>query len=301
MHRFRDGLLVIVIVLLAVFVLGNIVGDPAAAIAGEDATAEEIALIAQTLGTDRSLGHQLVDYFGGIPRGDFGDSLWQNRPAMDVVLDGLGNTLLLAVAGIVVGGTLGVVGGMIAGTRPESLFDRAANFVSVFAISIPNFWLGLILITVFAVNYRLVPTSGFFEWQGIILPAVTLGIVRGGRIFQVVRSAVFDEMTKPYVMVVRAKGLPRRVLVWKHVFRNSGVTMSTAVGWEFVRMVGGGLFTVEIVFGWPGIGMAMINAAEVQDFPVLQAGTIIMAVFVIFSNAIIDVVYRIVDRRVQTA
>lgn len=300
-RRLRDGLLVVLIVLLAVFVLGNIIGDPASAIAGEDATDEEIAQIAKVLGTDRSLGAQLVDYFSGVPRGDFGESIRQSRPAVDVVMDGLGNTLLLAVAGLIVGASIGVIGGMIAGTRPESVFDRGANFLSVFAISVPNFWLGLLLITVFAVNLGLVPTSGFFDWKGIILPAVTLGIVRGGRIFQVVRSAVFDEMTKPYVTVVRAKGLPRNILVWKHVFRNSGVTMSTAVGWEFVRMVGGGLFTVEIVFGWPGIGLTMINAANLQDFAVLQAGTIIMAVFVIFSNALIDIIYRIFDRRVQAA
>lgn len=287
--------------LVVVFVLAYMVGDPASALAGEDASLEEVEDVARLLGTDRPLSTQFVDYFTGVPLGEFGDSYWQRRPALDVVMQGLGNTLLLAVAGIAVGGFLGVVGGMISGTRPDSLFDRTANFLSIFFISIPNFWLALILVIIFAVNWGLLPTSGFFDWRGIILPAVTLGVVRGGRIFQVVRSAVFDEMTKPYVTVVRAKGLKRRVLVWKHVFRNTGITMSTAVGWEFVRMVGGGLFTVEIVFGWPGIGLTMINAANVQDFPVLQAGTIIMAAFVIASNALIDVAYRFLDRRVQAA
>lgn len=300
LRRFRDGFVLLLLIVVVVFILGYVVGNPASALLPQDATPEELARVSAQLGTDRPLHVQFADYFAGVFQGDFGESYFQGRPAMDVVLDGLGATMLLALVAIAIGGVIGCGAGVIAGARPNSIFDRATNFLGIVAISIPNFWLGLILITVFAVNLGMVPTSGFFDWKAIILPAMTLGIVRAGRIYNVVRSATFDEMTKPYVTVFQSKGLPHRVLVYKHVMRNVGVAMSTATGWELVRMIGGGLSTVEIVFAWPGIGLTLITAARVQDFPVVIAATVVMGSLVVLSNALVDVLYRIVDPRVET-
>ena len=299
--RLRDGVIVLFLVLVVVFFLSSVVGDPAEAMAPADASPAEIARLRSQLGTDRPLSEQARDYFGGIVRGDFGESLWQQRPALDPVREALPATIVLSLAGIVAAALLGAVSGVIAGTRPNSTFDRVANTIAMAGISVPTFWLGIVLIVVFAVRFRLVPTSGNVGWKSIILPAMTIGIEHGGRIFQLVRSGTFDELNKPYVLVARSKGLAGRVIVWKHILRNAAVLIVTTIGWEYVRLWGGAMFAVEVVFAWPGIGQLVINAADRQDYPVLQAGIIVAGLFVVLSNLVVDVFYRVVDRRLQVA
>jgi peptide/nickel transport system permease protein len=299
--RLRDGVAILFLVTLVIFVLGHVFGNPAQLMAPVDAKPEDIARLARQLGLDRPFHEQLLSYFAGILRGDFGNSLWQDRPALPIVLEALPATILLTLAGLVLAAVLGSTTGILAGASPNSMLDRTANFLSVAALSVPNFWIGLLFIVVFAVQLRLVPTSGFVSWQSLILPAVTLALVHGGRIFQLVRSATFEEMTKPYATVVRSKGLPERMLLWKHVFRNTSVTMATTVGWEYVRMMGGAAFAIEVVFAWPGIGQLMITAASKQDFPVLQAAVIVAGAFVILTNAIVDLVYGLFDPRLRVA
>jgi peptide/nickel transport system permease protein len=299
--RVRDGVLVLLLVTLVIFILGSVVGNPAQMMAPADASPEDIARLARQLGLDRPLPERLVNYFGGILRGDFGESHWQDRPALTVVSEALPATILLTLVGLVMAAFVGSLLGMLAGASPSSLLDRVANFVSIAALSVPNFWLGLLLIVVFAVQLRLVPTSGFVSWQSLILPSVTLALVHGGRIFQLVRSATFEEMTKPYAMVARSKGLPERIVIWKHVLRNTAVTIATTVGWEYVRMMGGAAFAIEVVFAWPGVGQLMITAASRHDFPVLQCAVIVAGAFVIVTNALVDVVYGLLDPRLRTA
>jgi peptide/nickel transport system permease protein len=299
--RLRDGLAVLLLVTVIIFILGHVFGNPAQVMSPVDATEEQIANLARQLGLDRPLHEQFISYFSGLLRGDFGESLWQNRPALTVVLESLPATIQLTLAGLVLAGLGGTLFGLLAGARPGSLVDRVGNFLSVLALSVPSFWLGLLLIVLVAVQLRALPTSGYSSWQSLILPAVTLGIVHGGRIFQLVRSATFDEMTKPYVLVARSKGLPERLVLWKHVLRNIAVTVVTTIGWEYVRMMGGAAFAIEVVFAWPGIGQLMITAASRQDFPVLQAAVIVAGAFVIVTNALVDLFYRLVDARLHVA
>jgi peptide/nickel transport system permease protein len=299
--RLRDGFVVLLLVTVVIFVLGHVVGNPARVMAPVDATEEQIARLARQLGLDRPFHEQFVSYFGGLLRGDFGESLWQNRPALTIVLEALPATILLTLAGIILAGLFGSLFGILAGASPNSAMDRVGNFLSVVALSVPNFWIGLVLIVIVAVEFRALPTSGFASWQGLILPAVTLALVHGGRIFQLVRSATFEEMTKPYALVARSKGLPYRIVLWKHVFRNTAVTVATTIGWEYVRMMGGAAFAIEVVFAWPGIGQLMITAASRQDFPLLQAAVIVAGAFVVLANAIVDLMYRVVDARLRVA
>jgi ABC-type dipeptide/oligopeptide/nickel transport system permease component len=210
-------------------------------------------------------------------------------------------TLLLTVVSLVAAGLVGAFNGTVAGFWPGSRFDRTTNFLAVGAISVPSFWIGLLLIAIVAVQLRILPTSGFSGWRSIVLPAITLALTHGGRIHLLVRSATFEEMTKPYATVARSKGLPDRLILWKHILRNTAVTVTTTIGWEYVRMIGGAAFAVEVVFAWPGIGQLMINAANRQDFPVLQAAVIIAGTFVILMNAVVDVAYRIFDTRLRVA
>jgi peptide/nickel transport system permease protein len=173
--------------------------------------------------------------------------------------------------------------------------------LSVAALSVPNFWFALLLIVIFSVQLGVLPTSGFANWQSLILPAGALGAIHGARIFQLTRSATFEEMTKPYALVARSKGLPERLILWKHILRNIAITMLTTIGWEYVRMMGGAAFAIEVVFAWPGIGQLMIHAASRQDFPVLQAAVIVAGAFVILTNGIVDLLYRYLDTRIRAA
>jgi peptide/nickel transport system permease protein len=299
--RLRDGIVVLFLVTLVIFVLGHMIGDPAGLMAPVDASDQEIARLRRQLGLDRPFTEQFVSYFGALLRGDFGQSLWQDRPALTVVLEALPATVLLTLAGLLFAGLGGSTLGVLAGARPESWLDRSVNILSITALSVPNFWLGLLLIVIFAVNLGVLPTSGFTSWQSLVMPAGALAIIHGARVFQLVRSATFEEMTKPYAMVARSKGLPERLILWKHILRNTAVTMLTTIGWEYVRMMGGAAFAIEVVFAWPGIGQLMILAASRQDFPVLQAAVIIAGAFVIVTNGVVDLLYRFLDTRIRAA
>ncbi len=299
--RLRDGVIVLALVLVTVFFLSSVVGDPATALAPPDASDEEIARIAHQLGTDRPLLTQAGNYFGGVVTGDLGESSWQKRPALEVILEALPATIKLTLAGILVAAVLGAMAGVVAGARPGGWFDRVANVVAMVGLSVPTFWLGLLLIVVFAVRLQWVPTSGDIGWKSLILPAATIGIEHGGRIFQLVRSAVYDEITKPYVTVARSRGLTHRAVVGRHVLRNSGMLILTTIGWEYVRLWGGAVFAVEVVFAWPGIGQTVITATDRQDLHVLQAGVIVAGLFVVVSNLVIDTLCSAVDRRVEAA
>ena len=301
LRRLRDGVVILALVVAVIFVLTNLVGDPALVYAPVDATDEEVERLARAFGLDRPLPQRFVEYFADVFTGDFGDSYWQKRPALEAVFDFLPNTIMLTLAGIAGAAVFGIVGGIVAGARPGSLFDRINNLTSVTALSVPNFWLGLLLIWVFAVWLDLVPTFGMQGWSSIVLPAATIAIVHGGRIFQLVRSATVEEMSKPYVLVARSKGFPRRTVLWRHVLRNTGLTTVTIAGWEYVRLWGGAVFAIEWVFSWPGIGKLTIDAAHRQDFFVLQAAVIIAGGFVVVSNLLVDLMYRVIDNRVKTS
>ena len=168
LRRLRDGLVVLFLVTLVIFVLGHVVGDPALVMAPVDAGEQEIARIRQQLGLDRPFSEQFITYFGALARGDFGQSLWQNRPALAVVIEALPATILLTVLGIFLAGLGGSFLGVLAGARPESFLDRGGNFLSVVALSVPNFWLGLLLIVVVSVNFRLLPTSQRSDRKSVV-------------------------------------------------------------------------------------------------------------------------------------
>ena len=301
LRRLRDGVVVLLLVVTVIFFLAHIVGNPALVFAPVDATDEQIAEIHRQFGLDRPVTERYWEYLTGLARLDFGESTWQQRPAIDAVKEALPATIILTVVGLGAAAVLGVIPGVVAGARARKPFDKASNFLSVTALSVPNFWLGLLLILFFGVQLGWLPTSGRFQTGSIVLPAATLGIVHGGRIYQLVRSATFEEMSKPYVTVARSKGLTEWSILRRHVVRNTGVTTATIVGWEYVRMWGGAVFAIEYVFAWPGLGLLTINAAHRQDFFVLQAAVIVAGAFVIFSNLLIDMVYQFIDRRIRAS
>ena len=301
LRRSRDGIIVLLLVVTIIFFLAHVVGNPALVFAPVDATDEQIADIHRQFGLDRPVTERYWEYLTGLARLDFGESTWQQRPAIKAVTEALPATIVLTVVGLGAAAVLGVIPGVFAGARARKPFDKASNLLSVTALSVPNFWLGLLLILLFGVQLGWLPTSGRFQTGSIVLPAATLGIVHGGRIYQLVRSATFEEMSKPYVTVARSKGLTEWNILRRHVARNTGVTTATIVGWEYVRMWGGAVFAIEYVFAWPGVGLLTINAAHRQDFFVLQAAVIVAGAFVIFSNLLIDMGYQFIDRRIKAS
>jgi peptide/nickel transport system permease protein len=300
--RLRDGLVVLFLVTLVIFVLGHMIGDPAALMAPVDASEQEIARLRRQLGLDRPFAEQIVTYFGSLVRGDFGQSLWQDRPALTVVLEALPATVLLTLVGLVFAGLGGSLLGVLAGARPESALDRWANFLSITALSVPNFWLGLLLIVIFAVQLGVLPTSGFASVAKFNSPRRRAGDhswrtgVSAGALGDLRR----DDQT------LRLGGAQQRVAGTADTLEaysalTPAVTMLTTIGWEYVRMMGGAAFAIEVVFAWPGIGQLMINAASRQDFPVLQAAVIIAGAFVIVTNGVVDLLHRYLDTRIRAA
>lgn len=299
LRRLRDAVIAVFLVLVVIFLIGHFLGDPAAAYAPPDATDEQLAAIRHSLGLDRPFLAQFGEFLRDIVTFDIGTSVWQQRPAMDAVMEVLPNTVILALAGTFTAGVVGVVGGTLAGSRPGSAIDKVVNFFTVLSLSVPNFWVGLLLIIVFAVQMRVVPTSGWYDWRGLVLPIATLAFIHGGRICQVTRSVVFGELAKPYVQVARSHGLPWWRVVGGHIMRNAGATVLTTVGWEFARMFGGAIFPVELVFGWPGVGPLMTTAASRHDFPIVEAAVLATATLVIAVNLVVDVAAHLADRRAQ--
>lgn len=297
-------MVVLFLVLLAVFILGTMVGHPEETLAPADATQEQVDAIRDRLGLNDPFVTQVGRYFNGLAHLDLGESLTLARgeDAMSLVFDRVPATFKLTLAGIFFSILIGVVTGIAAGVRPGSLFDKVSGTVAMVLVSFPYFWFGMVLIIVVAVNLRWVPVlADDRQWQSYLLPGITLGMHHGGRLFQLCRSATFDELNKSYVTVATAKGLPYRLVILKHILRNIGVVVATTVGWEYARMWGGTAFLAEFVFAWPGIGKLVTDAAGKNDLRVIEAGVVVAGVFVVLSNLVVDVVYSLIDKRVQVS
>jgi peptide/nickel transport system permease protein len=301
LRRIRDGAIVLLVVLTAVFALGQLVGHPEEALAPADASQAQVEVIRHNLGLDRPVINQAGEFYSGLFTGDMGKSvvIARNQPALPLVMDRLGATLRLTLAGLFFSLLIGVVSGAIAGVRPGSWVDRIGNVIAMAGVSFPYFWFGQILILVFAVKlgwFDVLPRAGLSAY---VLPGFTLGLHHGGRLFQLVRSAVLDELNKPYVTVAMSKGLGYRTVVIRHIMRNVGLVLVTMVGWEYARMWGGTVFLIEFTFAWPGIGKLVTDAATKHDFHVVQAGVVVAGVFVVLSNLLVDLLATMVDRRVE--
>ncbi|MEZ5174965.1 MAG: ABC transporter permease [Acidimicrobiia bacterium] len=299
LRRVAQGLIVIIGVVLVVFVVTRMIGDPVSLMLPLEATPAERAAFEASLGLDQPIPAQLVDFVQGAVRFDFGDSLWQGRPAFDVIKEALPRTFILVVVGLSFAVVIGVPIGIWSSLRPGSWLDRALVGSSLLGLSIPQFWLGLMLILVFGVELGWFPTSGYGSWQHIVLPALTLALPAMGRIVMMVRSTMIDELHLPYIETARAKGLVFHRMIFNHAFRNASIPVTTLVGWEFIRAMAGYAVVVETVFAWPGIGFMSIQAIDRQDLILLQAIVFVVAIVVVFINIMMDFVYMRIDPRIK--
>ena len=301
LKRLWHGAIVILGVTVFVFVVTRLVGDPVKVMLPLEATLEQRAAFEKQLGLDQPLWIQFIDFVGDLARLDFGNSLWQHRPAMTIVFEKLPLTLELALLGVGFAFVLSIPLGIIAALRPGGVSDRGTLLVSLIGLSVPQFWLGLLLIVVFAVQLRWLPTSGIDTPAHVILPAITMGLPALARLVMIVRSSMIDELNQQYVKTCTAKGLPFYRVVGVHALRNASLPVITLCGWELIRAVAGYSVVVETVFAWPGLGLTAIQAIEREDLILLQAIVFTVAIIVVVINILMDIAYTLIDPRLKLA
>ena len=299
LKRLSQAVLVVVSVMVVVFVVTRLIGDPVAVMLPLEATEENRAILEAQLGLDRPILVQLGDYIADAVQLDLGDSLWQRRPAIDIVMERLPPTIVLVAAGFALGVLLGAVIGVISGMRPGGWVDRGAVTLGLLGVSLPQFWIGLVLIVFFSVGLGWFPTSGSGGIEYLVLPAFVLALPIVGRIALVTRSSMIDELNAQHVKDATARGVSRARIVIVHAFKGAGIATITIAGWELIGALAGGAVVVETVYAWPGIGFTAMQAIERHDIILVQAVVFVVAIMVVTINIIVDVTYTMLDPRVK--
>jgi peptide/nickel transport system permease protein len=299
LFRLLNAAIIVVVVFVLVFLLTHWVANPVDQLLPMSATASERAAMAQKLGTDQPIMVQMYRYVVAAAHGDFGTSWDQDRPAIDIVLERLPTTMQLVAAAFGIAIVFGLLLGIVASLRPRSFLDKVISTSSLVGICLPNFWVGLILMIIFAVKLGWLPTSGVGTWKNLVLPAITLALLPLGRLVEIVRSAMLDQMREQYVVTARAKGVSEWLVVVKHALKNTGVTTVTMSGWELGRMIAGYTVVVEVVFAWPGMGHLVFEAIKQGDFALVQALALVIAVLIGLLNLLVDLSYPLFDPRIK--
>jgi glutathione transport system permease protein len=274
-------------------------GDPARMMAGSDADPATIEMLRGQLGLDKPLPVQYLTYMVNLVRGDLGMSLRTKLPVFDEIALRYTPTMLLAIAGMAWSVVLGVFFGAVAAIYSGKWQDYTAMLVSVSGISVPQFWLGLLVIQLFAVHLGWLPVAGYTgKLSELVLPAFTLGATVAAIMARFTLSAFLDVLDEEYISTARAKGVSETLVMWKHAFRNALIPVITMVGLQFGFLLGGSV-VVETVFAWPGLGRYMIEAVSVRDYPVLQALLLLYSFHFVFINLVVDMVYALINPEIR--
>jgi peptide/nickel transport system permease protein/oligopeptide transport system permease protein len=273
-------------------------GDPARVIAGEMATERDVALLRSRLNLDKPLTVQYGIFLSDLVHGNLGTSARTQLPVMEEVLARLPRTIRLAVVSMLIATLLGVPAGLAAAFRRYSIFDLLVSFGTLCGVSMPVYWLGLMLIVLFAVKLGWLPAAGADSPTSVILPGVTLAMYSIGLITRMTRASTLDVLCQDYIRTARAKGLPRRALVYRHVLRNVLIPVITTVGLQFGALLGGAVLT-ESVFGWPGMGLLLVDSIFSRDYPMIQGIVLVFSVLVISMNLLVDMLYGYIDPRIR--
>jgi len=299
-RRLAQSLLVLLAVTLLSFALVYLSGDPVRALLPLDATQADMDALRHSYGLDQPAWVQYVEFVQHALRGDLGDSLKYRTSALGLVLQRLPNTLLLATASILFATLVAVPLGVLAATHRGGWLDYVATGVSMLAISTPAFWLGIILILVFAGALRWVPASGAGTPQQLILPAITLSAYSIGLVTRLVRGTLAEVLGQPYVTTARAKGLSELRVNYQHALRNSLIPTVTVLGLQFGVLLGG-TAVIETVFAWPGLGGLLIQAINGRDLPLVRSAVLVIACFFVVINLAVDLLYGFLDPRIRYA
>ena len=296
--RAVQGLIVMFGVSLLVFFALFLTGDPAVLMMAPDSTAQEIADFREAMGFNDPIIVQYGRFLVDALRGDLGNSLRDSRPAMELLTERLGATALLALSALLWSSLLGFVLGAISAVRRNSPIDFAIRVISLLGQAVPVFWLALMLIILFSLNLRWLPSSGYGSFQQLIMPSLALGAYYLSAITRLVRSSLIETLGENYIRTARAKGLSEWRIVVRHALRNAMIPVVTLQGMYLASLMGGALVT-EIIFAWPGIGRLAVEAIQNRDFPVVQAVVLFAALVFVVANFLVDVAYTWLNPRIR--
>lgn len=286
-------------VTLVVFLIMQMVpGDSAAILAGEGASKETIEQFREDLGLNRPIAEQYFSYVGNVFQGDLGNSLKNKQPVLDEIFIRLPITMELAFFSILITTVLGLLAGIISAVRPYSFRDISVMVVALLGISLPSFWLGLLLMYLFSVKLHWLPVAGWDSPAHMILPAITLGVGGAAIVARMTRSSMLEVIGQDYIRTARAKGLKEHVIIYKHALRNALIPVITVVGLQFGSLLGGTVL-VESVFAINGLGRMIVDSIRTRDIPMVQGGVLVASLVFVFVNLLVDVLYRVFNKRID--
>ena len=310
MHKYiLKRLLMLIPVILGVtfivfFILNLSPGDPAAMILGEQATAEALEMKREELGLDDPLLVRYFNYMKDLLRGDMGVSYRNSISVWDQVIDRFPNTVVLAIAGILVALLIGIPLGILSAKKQNTVIDNISMVLSLIGVSMPNFWFGLLVVMLFALKLGWLPSQGMGEGfvpllQSLVLPALTLGTGSAGTIARMTRSSMLEVIRQDYISTARSKGVDERTVTYQHMLRNALIPIITAVGLQFGTLLGGAMLT-ETVFSWPGLGRLMVENIKSKDIPMVLGCVVFLATMFTIVNLVVDIIYAFVDPRIKS-
>src|SRR3989337_152126 len=297
-HRRVRAVFVCLGIALITFTLLHVVGDPVLLLVPQSASDADVRLLKEKLGLDRPLWVQYAVFLRDAVRGDFGDSLFTQESALALILERMPATLELTFAGLAVGLLIAIPLGVVSAIRRGSVVDRLCTVGAVTGQAMPIFWLGIMLIIVFAVKLRLLPASGRGGLEHLVLPAITLGAYLAPLTMRLTRSGMLDVLTQDYIRTARAKGVVERVVLFKHALRNAAIPIVTILGIQFGRLLGGAIVT-ETVFAWPGVASLAVKAIRTYDYPVVQGAVVLLALLIVVANLLADIAITYLDPRIR--
>jgi peptide/nickel transport system permease protein len=282
-----------------VFLLIHLIpGDPVEIMLGESALPADRDALREALGLDRPILEQYGSFLWGLCRGDLGVSLQQRRSVTALIREHYPATLELTLAAMLISLLIALPAGILSGIRQYSVWDHSTMFLALLGVSMPNFWLGPLLIWVFSIQLGWFPVSGRGGLAHLLLPAFTLGASMAAIVARMTRSSVLEVLREDYVMTARAKGLPEARIILKHVLRNAMLPVLTVVGLQFGALLAGSIIT-ETIFSWPGLGTLMVKAIQTRDYPVVQGCVLVIALSYVLVNLLTDLLYGVIDPRIR--
>ncbi len=298
LERVLQAVVTLLMLSVIVFGLARLTGDPASLMAPMEATEADLANLRASMGLDKPLPVQYWIFVSNAVQGDFGDSIKWNRPAAEMIVERFPATLILSLAAMVFGLLLAIPVGILSAVKRDTWFDNVGKIIALIGQSMPTFWFGILLILVFSLHLRLLPTSGYGIGTHMILPTVTLGFFVAASIMRITRSAMLDALEADYVRTARSKGVPEWRIILVHALKNGAIPILTITALQAATILRGAVVT-ETVFAWPGIGKVAIDAVYGRDFPLVQASVMFMGVVFLAVNLLVDIAYLALDPRIS--
>lgn len=297
-NRLLQGIIVIFGATVAAFLIVRVIPSDPARLMAPQATEEQIQALRDDLGFNKPIPAQLIDFLSAAVRGDFGDSVYLHDPVLSLIIEKFPMTLVLAISAMTFALLITVPLGIVAALNRDSIWDRLALFFSIGILSIPNFWLGLMLIFLVAVRWRILPAQGFVDWKNFILPSFTLSLTLMPMYIRMTRAVMIDVLNQDFIKALIARGVSLFRIVFKHGLKNIAVPMLTVLSIQFGQLLGGAL-VIELIFNFPGLGLLMFKAVLRRDYPLVQGITVVMATIFVLLNLIIDISYSYLDPRIR--